>query len=65
MILKFLSFSVSRDLEKSVQNSAGNMGMIYHDITRMIYSAKAWSRKNLAKSLLTGMKGYLEEVGQQ
>lgn len=41
------SFSVSRDLEKSVQNSAGNSGeCTWHDITRMIYSQKAWSRKS-------------------
>ena len=41
------SLSVSRDLEKSVQNSAGNSGeCTWHDITRMIYSEKAWSRKS-------------------
>ena len=41
------SLSVSRDLEKSVQNSAGNSGeRIWHDITRMIYSENAWSRKS-------------------
>ena len=41
------SLSVSRDLEKSVQNSAGNSGeCIWHDITRMIYSENAWSRKS-------------------
>lgn len=42
------SLSVSRDLEKSVQNSAGNSGeCIWHDITGMIYSEKAWSRKSV------------------
>lgn len=55
------SFSVSRDLEKSVQIQQVTVGNVLNMTSLEWFIHKKLEAENLAKSLLTGMKGYLEK----